>query len=107
MEVLAPVLIPITYIALALVLRSKLLKQTLAVIFSVLNFLMALYLIILAGREDILVSNIGSWPAPYGITMVADRFSALMLLVSSIVFLATTVYAIQAIDAKRKENGYF
>ena len=107
MEVLAPVLIPITYIALALVLRSKLLKQTLAVIFSVLNFLMALYLIVLAGREDILVSNIGSWPAPYGITMVADRFSALMLLVSSIVFLATTIYAVQAIDAKRKENGYF
>jgi multicomponent Na+:H+ antiporter subunit D len=107
MEVLAPVLIPITYIALALVLRSKAVKQALAVIFSVLNFLMALYLIFLAGREDILVSNIGSWPAPYGITMVADRFSALMLLVSSIVFLATTIYSVEAIDAKRKENGYY
>ncbi len=107
MEVLAPVLIPITYIALALVLRSKAVKQALAIIFSVLNFLMALYLIFLAGREDILVSNIGSWPAPYGITMVADRFSALMLLVSSIVFLATTIYSVEAIDAKRKENGYY
>lgn len=107
MEVLAPVLIPITYIALALVIRSKSLKQTLAVVFSVLNFLMALYLIFLASREDILVSNIGSWPAPYGITMVADRFSALMLLVSSIVFLATTIYSVEAIDAKRKENGYY
>jgi multicomponent Na+:H+ antiporter subunit D len=107
MEVLAPVLIPITYIALALVIRSKVLKQSLAVIFSVLNFLMAFYLIILAGREEILVSNIGSWPAPFGITMVADRFSALMLLISSIVFLATTIYSVEAIDTKRKENGYF
>jgi len=107
MEVLAPILIPITYIALALVLRSKVLKQSLAVVFSVLNFLMALYLIIIAGREDIIVSDIGSWPAPYGITLVADRFSALMLFVSSIVFLATTIYSVEAVDAKRKENGYF
>ncbi len=30
-----------------------------------------------------------------------------MLLVSSIVFLATTIYSVEAIDAKRKENGYF
>jgi integral membrane sensor domain MASE1 len=52
MEVLAPVLIPITYIALALVIRSKVLKQSLAVIFSVLNFLMAFYLIILAARSE-------------------------------------------------------
>ena len=57
--------------------------------------------------KHIIVSDIGSWPAPYGITLVADRFSALMLFVSSIVFLATTIYSVEAVDAKRKENGYF
>jgi multicomponent Na+:H+ antiporter subunit D len=71
------------------------------------NLVSALYLINLAGREGMVVSNIGSWPAPYGITLVADRFSALMLLVASVVFLATTIYSTQAVDAKRKENGYF
>ncbi|MBE0676043.1 MAG: pH regulation protein D [Bacteroidales bacterium] len=107
MDVLAPVLIPITYIVLALLTRSKTLKQSLAVVFSVINFLFSLYLIYLVDRNEMVVSHVGSWPAPFGIVMVADRFSALMLLVSSIVFLATTIYSTQAIDSVRKENGYF
>lgn len=107
MEVLGPVLIPLIYIVFALLTRSKALKQTLAVVFSVLNVAMAGIVMWLVVNHEILVSNVGSWPAPYGIVMVADRFSALMLLVSSLVFLATTIYSTQAVDSTRKENGYF
>lgn len=107
MEVLAPILIPLGYIILALLTRSKALKQGMAVIFSILNLLVALLIVRLAGKHDIIVSHVGSWPAPFGIVLVADKFSAIMLTVSAIVFLATTIYSTQAIDSLRKENGYF
>jgi len=107
MEVLAPVLIPLGYIIFALLTRSKAIKQAMAVLFSLLNLLMALWIVRLVGEHEMIVSHVGSWPAPYGIVMVADRFSAIMLTVAAIVFLATTVYSTQAIDSLRKENGYF
>jgi multicomponent Na+:H+ antiporter subunit D len=107
MEVLAPVLIPIAYMVIALLTRSKALKQHLAVAFAVINLLMAVCLAIAVAGREIIVSNIGSWPAPYGITMVADRFSAIMIVAAAVVIQATTVYAVQAVDALRKENGYF
>lgn len=107
MEVLAPVLIPLGYIIFSLLTRSKAIKQAMAVLFSLLNLMMALLIVRLVGANEMIVSNIGSWPAPYGIVMVADRFSAIMLTVAAIVFLATTVYSTQSIDSLRKENGYF
>ena len=38
--------------------------------------------------------HLGGWPADIGITLVADRFSALMLVVSAAMVLAVLVYAI-------------
>ncbi|MDZ5077506.1 Na+/H+ antiporter subunit D [Nesterenkonia sp. HG001] len=38
--------------------------------------------------------HLAGWPAPFGISMVIDRFSALMLVVSSIITLAVLLYAV-------------
>src|SRR5690606_31673788 len=37
--------------------------------------------------------NVGGWPADLGISLVADRFSALMLVISTIVTLCVLVYS--------------
>ncbi|MBK0865987.1 MAG: Na+/H+ antiporter subunit D [Saccharopolyspora sp.] len=41
-----------------------------------------------------LVLQMGSWPAPAGITLVADRLSALLLMVSAVVTFAVLIYSI-------------
>jgi multicomponent Na+:H+ antiporter subunit D len=38
--------------------------------------------------------DVGAWPAGVGITLVADVFAALLLVISSIVLLVVLVYAI-------------
>jgi formate hydrogenlyase subunit 3/multisubunit Na+/H+ antiporter MnhD subunit len=43
--------------------------------------------------EGIYVYAIGSWPAPFGIVLVVDRLSALMLTLTAIVGLATVLYS--------------
>lgn len=44
------------------------------------------------------VYAIGSWPAPYGIVLVVDRLSAIMLVLTSLVGLASFVYSLARWD---------
>jgi multicomponent K+:H+ antiporter subunit D len=43
---------------------------------------------------------LGSWPPPFGIVLVLDRLSAMMLAVTSIVALASVLYAVQGWDER-------
>lgn len=47
----------------------------------------------LADRHGISVLRVGGWETPIGITLVVDRLSAAMLVVSAIVMLAVMIYA--------------
>ena len=47
-----------------------------------------------ADRQGPVVVPAGGWPAPLGITLVADRLATLLLLTSGVVLLAVLVYAI-------------
>ena len=48
----------------------------------------------------------GDWPAPIGITLVADRLSAIMLVTAAIVLLAVLVYAIGQPGVERNHVGF-
>ena len=48
----------------------------------------------LANQNGPLVLQMGGWAAPFGITLIADRLAALLLLVSSVVTFAVLVYSI-------------
>ncbi|WP_300345338.1 Na+/H+ antiporter subunit D, partial [Nesterenkonia sp.] len=50
--------------------------------------------------------HLAGWPAPFGISMVIDRFSALMLVVSSVITLAVLLYAVgQGAAEERNDSG--
>ena len=55
--------------------------------------------------HGVLVLRTGSWPAPFGITLVADLLSATMVLVTAVVGLVVAVYAVGSGTAKFR--GYF
>ena len=57
-------------------------------------------------REGIVVVQAGDWPAPLGITLVADRLSAIMLVTASIVLLAVLIYAIGQPGVERNHVGF-
>jgi multicomponent Na+:H+ antiporter subunit D len=52
-------------------------------------------------------TQVGAWPAPYGITLVADLFSALMVVLAGLVGLAVAIYSLASIDAPRESFGYY
>lgn len=69
--------------------------------------IVALALLYEVQATGIQVTQIGSWPAPFGITIVADLFSAIMIVLAAIIGLATTVYSFAEIDKRREAFGYY
>jgi multicomponent Na+:H+ antiporter subunit D len=57
-------------------------------------------------RNGIQAVQMGGWPAPYGIPLVADLFGAVMVLLAGIVGMAVAAYALVSIDRQREQFGY-
>ena len=55
---------------------------------------MAAALLHRVASEGIQVMRAGSWPAPFGITLVADLLAAIMVLLTGITGFAVAVYAL-------------
>lgn len=61
-------------------------------------------LVALTDRHGPIVLWVGNWPEPLGIALVADRLSALMLLVSSVVTLAVLLFSMGGEEAERRRE---
>jgi len=57
-------------------------------------------------RSGIQAEQMGSWPAPFGITLVADHLSAIMLVITALIGLAANIYALADIDRPHKALGF-
>ncbi len=54
----------------------------------------------------ILVTQAGAWPAPFGITLVADRFAAAMVVVGAVLLAAVVASSVRGLDAARERAGF-
>ena len=57
--------------------------------------------------EGTQVLYVGGWAAPYGITLVADVFAVLMVLVAAMIHLVVSIYSWATVDLRRHRYGYF
>jgi multicomponent Na+:H+ antiporter subunit D len=57
--------------------------------------------------NGIFATQIGNWPAPFGITLVADRLSAAMVTITAVINLAVTSYAKADISVDLVRRGHF
>ena len=97
--IIAPILLPMATAALMLLLGDtrRPLKAVVNVLSCVLGVAMAIGLVFwvqhTSGVQAVGVYLPANWPVPYGIVLVADRLSAMMLLLTSVLGLAAVLYA--------------
>ncbi|GIT89671.1 cation:proton antiporter [Jannaschia pagri] len=53
-----------------------------------------------------IAAQMGEWPAPFGITLVADTLSAVMVVITGITGLAVSIYAVTDVTDEMEELGY-
>lgn len=67
---------------------------------SMLHLAAAVYMLLQVNQVGLISVQTGNWPAPFGITLVADRLSAVMLVITALMGLAVMVYARPAVLLK-------
>ncbi|WP_078428874.1 Na+/H+ antiporter subunit D [Alkalihalobacterium alkalinitrilicum] len=67
----------------------------------------SIYLAIFVYQEGILTLELGDWPAPFGIILVADMFATMMVILSSIVGLVCLFFAFQTISSEREKFFFY
>ncbi len=102
-----PILIPLATAACAMLARrNRRAQRRIGVVGSALLLVASVALLRAVWLGGILVTQVGNWPAPYGITLVADMFSAIMVVLAGITGLAVSVYSLAARDSQRESFGY-
>lgn len=92
--VLAPVLLPLLGAGLCLAFgRSAVAQRAISITTLAMSVTASFVLLVRSDRFGPQTFNVGGWPADLGISLVADRFSALMLVISTIVTLCVLVYS--------------
>lgn len=87
--------------------RTVSLQRLLAVIGMIAYFGVTCGLIWEVSTHGIQVVKMGNWPAPFGIVMVVDLTSAIMVFATGIIGLTVTIYSLSDIDYRRQKYGYF
>ena len=89
-----PVVLPLAAAGLALVLWRNARAQGVISVVALSLVLLTSVALLVAADDGPLVLDVGSWAAPVGIDLVADRLSTLMLTVSSAVTLCVLLYSL-------------
>jgi len=82
-------------------------QKAIAITGTTLFLMLAILLLLQVYHHGIQVVQVGDWPAPFGISLVADMFSALMILITAIIAFAILWYSMQDVSGERKAGGYF
>lgn len=102
-----PILIPLTFAILCLIAwQRSAIQHILGFIGSGLLLIDSIYLLNKVYSSGIQTTQIGGWPAPFGISLVIDQFSALILVAAAFVALVIVAYAKAAIDPARLRYGF-
>lgn len=103
-----PILIPLVTAGVCLLFwRYRAVQRLLGTLGSGAHLVAALLLLWTVRQEGIFAIQLGNWPAPFGITLVADLFSAIMTVLAALMGLAVVVYALGSMDNERESYGYY
>jgi multicomponent Na+:H+ antiporter subunit D len=98
-----PIIIPLLTGMVMIFLRRRVrLQQWLSVISMLLTLGISVFIIHRISRQGIIALDVGGWQAPYGISLVGDMLSALLVTVATFICLMCTLYAFGSINNDHK-----
>ncbi len=102
----APLVIPFATAVLAFLFRNGPEGRWISVIGSAALLVASGLLMQAVLAEGVVAGQMGNWPAPFGITLVADLLSAVMVVITGITGLAVAIYALADIEERLEKLGY-
>lgn len=105
---LFPIIIPVIFATVLMLFPKKVhLQRLISIIAAVLTFISGLFLLAKVSADGVQAVTLGSWPAPFGISMVSDMLSVMLVLSSSLITLFVLLYSIPTIGVRRERSFYY
>lgn len=102
-----PIVAPLGVAVLCVLTGSRpVLTRAVSIAGAALLFACAAGLMLRVFGDGIQAAQIGDWPAPFGITLVADPFAAIMVLVAGFMGLVIAIYSLVEVDGNRERFGF-
>jgi multicomponent Na+:H+ antiporter subunit D len=102
-----PVVLPLVGAAFTILCgRSRVAQRVVAITILAAVAAVSVALLVEVDSNGMLVANAGGWAGPMGITLVADRFAAVLHVVAEITLLVVLIYAIGEPGAERNHVGF-
>ncbi|HAQ07058.1 MAG TPA: Na+/H+ antiporter subunit D [Bacillus bacterium] len=106
--IILPILIPLlTGIILIFFTKNIPAQRWIAAISSIITIIAASLLVNQVYTNGIQTMNLSNWDAPYGITLVSDMLSALLVMTTSVVAFASLLYSFKSIGIDRERFYYY
>jgi multicomponent Na+:H+ antiporter subunit D len=103
-----PIVIPlVTAIVLIFFVKHLSAQKVISVLAALGMIISSAMLIRRVHTDGIQKLDIGSWPAPFGITLVSDMLSAMLVFTTSIIALACLLYSFSTIERSRASFYYY
>ncbi|MBC6437009.1 MAG: Na+/H+ antiporter subunit D [Rhodobacteraceae bacterium] len=102
----APLIIPFAASVLAFLFRNGPAGRWISVTGSVALLVASGLLMQAVLARGVVAGQMGNWPAPFGITLVADLLSAVMVVITGLTGLAVAIYALGDIGERLERLGY-
>ncbi|WP_194756493.1 Na+/H+ antiporter subunit D [Aliidiomarina indica] len=107
-EVALPVIIPLLTGTLCVMLwRYNVIQRVLSIAGSIALLASSIWLFVSVLREGHVVMYMGNWVAPYGITLVADMLSAIMVVLTGMMAVAIAIFSLSSASPSHERFGYY
>jgi len=107
-EVALPIIIPLLTGTLTLLAwRSNMMQRVLSLLGSIALLVASFQLLASVNTSGHVVMYMGGWAAPYGITLVADMLSAIMVVLTGMMAVAIAIFSLSSTSTSHERFGYY
>ncbi|MCX7751574.1 MAG: Na+/H+ antiporter subunit D [Blastocatellia bacterium] len=108
MALILPILIPLATATVGfLAWRGRQWQRGLGVVGSVALLVASINLLVRVWQHGPQVLWVGNWPAPFGIALIADLLSAIMVVLAATIGVAVALFSLAHMDPARETFGYY
>lgn len=107
-EVGLPIIIPLLTGSLCVMFwRYNMAQRVLSLVGSIALLAAAIFLFTRVVEEGHIVLQMGNWPAPFGISLVADMLSSMMVVFVGLMAIAIAIYSLASASPSHERFGYY
>lgn len=106
--IVLPIILPLIFAVIMLILwKSVKIHKYINLVGSLISLIISLKIISFVISNGILSLQVGGWQSPFGISIVADLLSSIMIIITAIIGFSTALYSIGTIDTAREKYLYY